>query len=220
MWSMIAFHDVEELAPPRRLEIGDGAFEQVPGIVHLVVVAQVGPAVFRLALDVPAVEIAVGKLRLFEVVDDGVDLCLDLGIAAVMKGIARRLDPFADIGIPEDLGREAMLVARDRQLRHRLGQLQRFEHVVGFELAVLARHRMRQNRIKPLPPEGAGQPDVCEVDRRVFTHDVFPRRTSAVPATGRVVGRRSLPSRHVERRKSVEAPESHRRRRPSDEASV
>ena len=96
----IALHHVDEPALAGRAKIGDRAFEQVAGVVELVTVAQVRPAVLGLALVVPAVQIAVGRLRPCEVVDDGVDLRLDVGIAPVAergssrpRSICRRPSP-------------------------------------------------------------------------------------------------------------------------------
>ena len=62
----VAKHDVEQAAAAGRLEIGDRAFQHMAGAIELVVVAEVRPALVDLAPDVPAVQIAVGKLRLRE----------------------------------------------------------------------------------------------------------------------------------------------------------
>ena len=67
------------------------------GVVEFVVVAQVRPALVGLALVVPAVQVAVGRLRPGEVVDDRVDLRFDFRIAPMRQRVARRLDPFADV---------------------------------------------------------------------------------------------------------------------------
>src|SRR6185312_12347873 len=79
----VAQHDVEEAAPAGRLAIGDGALQQVPGAVELMIVAQVGPALVRLAPEIPAIEIAVRRLRPFQAIDDRLNLLLDAGIAPV-----------------------------------------------------------------------------------------------------------------------------------------
>ena len=115
----IALQNVEQPASARRQEIGDAALEQMAEIVEFVVVAQIGPALVRLALQVPAIEIAVRRLRLFEVVDDPLDLGFDIGVAPVRQRVGRRLDPFADVGIPEHLDGEIVLVARKAQRRRR-----------------------------------------------------------------------------------------------------
>src|SRR6185312_10566627 len=91
----VALHDAEPAPATGGLEIGNGALEHVAGVVELVVVAEVGPAVLGLAVEIPAVEIAVGLLRLFEIVDDGLDLGFDVGVAAVAQRVAGRLDPLA-----------------------------------------------------------------------------------------------------------------------------
>ncbi len=140
----IALEDGEQPAPAGRQEIGDAAFEQMAEIVELVIVAQVGPAVLRLALQVPAIEIAVRRLRLFEVVDDLLDLRLDVGVAPVRQRVGCRLDPFADVGIPEHLDGEIMVVAREAQGRRRVGQRQRFQDAVLAELDMLAGDGARQ----------------------------------------------------------------------------
>ena len=114
----IALHDVEQLAPSGGSKVGDGAFEQMSGVVELVVVAQVRPALLRFAPVVPAVEIAVGRLGAREVVDDGVDLRLDVGVAPMGKRVSSRLDPLADIRIPEHLHGEVMAVPRNRERRN------------------------------------------------------------------------------------------------------
>ena len=109
----VALHDIEQLAPSRGPKVSDRPLEQVPGVVKLVVVAQVGPALLGLAPVVPAVEIAVGRLRAREVVYDGVDFRFDVGIAPMGEGVACRLDPLADVRVPEDLRAEAVAVAWD-----------------------------------------------------------------------------------------------------------
>ena len=159
----IALEDVEQPAPAGRQEIGDGAFEQMAEIVELVIVAQVGPALLRLALQIPAIEIAVRRLRLFQVVDDLLDLGLDVGVAPVRQRVGRRLDPFADIGVPEHLDGEIVLVAREAQRRRRVGQRQRFQDAVLAELDVLAGNGARQHRLQPLAPELAFEIDVDEI---------------------------------------------------------
>ena len=75
----IAEHDVEQAAPAGRLEIGNRAFEHVAGAIELVIVAEVGPALVDLAPDIPAVQIAVRKLRLGKVFGDRIDLRFDAG---------------------------------------------------------------------------------------------------------------------------------------------
>ena len=139
----IAFHDVEEAPPTGGAEVGDRPFKQMAGVVKLVVVAQVGPALVRFAAVVPAIEIAVGRLGACEIVDDRVDLRFDVGVAPVRQRVARRLDPFADVGVPEHLHGEVVFVARDRQRRNGLGELQRVENSRLVELGVLARNRAR-----------------------------------------------------------------------------
>ena len=134
-------------------EVGDAAFEQVAEVVELVVVAEVGPALVGLAAEIPAVQVAVRRLRAFEVVDDRLDLRLDVGVAAVRQGVGRGLDPLADVGVPEDLHREVVLVAREAQRRRRVGQRQRLEDAVGGELGVLARDGAGQHGLEPLAPE-------------------------------------------------------------------
>ena len=148
-----AFHDVEEAPPPGRPEVGDRAFEQVAGVVEFVVVAQVRPALVGLALVVPAVEVAVGRLRPREIVDDRVNLGFDVLIAPVRQGVARRFDPLADVRVPEDLHGEAMRVARNGERGNGLRQLQRFEDADLLELGVLGRNRALEDCLDPLAPE-------------------------------------------------------------------
>src|SRR5580692_7916719 len=105
----VVLHDVEPSATTRRSEVSDRALEQMPCVVELVVVAQVGPTLVRLAAVVPAVEIAVRTLRFGEILYDGVDLCFDRLVAPVRKRVARRLDPLADVRVPEHLDGEPML---------------------------------------------------------------------------------------------------------------
>jgi len=71
---------------------------------------------------VPAVEIAVWALRLGEVLDDRVDLAFDRLVAPVGERVTRRLDPLADVGVPEHLHGEAVVIERDRKRRRRLWQ--------------------------------------------------------------------------------------------------
>src|ERR1700727_1899370 len=115
----VTLHDVEQLASSGGAKVGDGAFEQMPRIIEFVVVAQVRPTLFGLAPVVPAVEIAVGRLGAREIVDDGVDLRLDVGVSLMGERITRRLDPLADIRIPEHLHGEVMAVPRDCERRSR-----------------------------------------------------------------------------------------------------
>src|SRR5271154_1738394 len=84
----IALHDVKHPPASGRAEVGDGAFEHMSGVVELVVVAQVRPALLGLAPVVPAVEIAVGRLGACEIVDDGVNLRLDLGVTPMGKSVS------------------------------------------------------------------------------------------------------------------------------------
>jgi len=72
-----------------------------------VIVAQVRPALARLAANVPAIQIAVGKLRLCKILDDCIDLRLYIGVTASRQRIATGFDPLANIGVPEDPGRSA-----------------------------------------------------------------------------------------------------------------
>src|SRR5262245_19869314 len=60
----VAQHDIEQAPPAGDLEIGYGAFEHVTCAIKLVIVSEVGPALVGFPADVPAVEIAVGQLRL------------------------------------------------------------------------------------------------------------------------------------------------------------
>ena len=84
----VPLHDVEEAAAAGDAEVGDRAFQQMAGVVKLVIVAQVGPALVRLAAVVPAIEIAVRRLRLGEVIDDRVDLGFDVGIAPMRESVS------------------------------------------------------------------------------------------------------------------------------------
>ena len=188
----VALHHVEHLAAAGGLEVGDRAFEQVAAVVELVVVAEVGPAVAGLVGDVPEVEVAVGELGGGELVDDVVDLGLDGFVAAVVKGVGRRLDPLADVGIPEDLGGEAVRPARDAERARRVGRHQRLEQALGLELGVLAGDGAGEHRVEPLAPEGAGQGDAGEVDRGEASHQGVPSRVE-LSRTARVQGRRSVP---------------------------
>src|SRR6202020_847227 len=172
----VALHDVEQPASASRAKVGDRAFEQVPGVVELVVVAQVRPALLGLTPVVPAVEIAVGRLGAREIVDDDVDLCLDVGIALMRERVTRRLDPLADIRVPEHLHGEVMAVPRDCERRNRLRQPERIEDAYLFELRVLARNRVLEHGLEPLAPERTGDADIRKRDRGVgaLAHDRFP----------------------------------------------
>src|SRR5580693_1127377 len=87
----VTLHDVEHLASSGGAKVGDGAFEQMARVIELVVVAQVRPALLRFAPVVPAVEIAVGRLGAREIVDEGVNLCLDVGVSPMGKRVSSRL---------------------------------------------------------------------------------------------------------------------------------
>ncbi len=100
----VAFHHLHQPVTASRTQVGDCAFQKVAEVVQFVVVAQVRPAVLRLALQIPAIEITIRFLGLFQIVDDRLDLCLDHRVAAVGKGVGGGLDPFADVAVPEDLG--------------------------------------------------------------------------------------------------------------------
>src|SRR5271166_6952435 len=157
----------------RRPEVGDRAFEQVAGVVEFVVVAQVRPALVGLALVVPAIEVAVGRLRPREIVDDRVNLGFDVLIAPVRQGVTRRFDPLADVRVPENLHGEAMRVARNGERGNGLRQLQRLEDADLLELGVLARNRALEDCLYPLAPELAGDPDFRERHRGIgaLCHD-------------------------------------------------
>ncbi len=164
----VTLHDVEPAPAAGGLEIGDRAFEHVAGVVELVVVAQVGPAVLGLAVEIPAVEVAVGGLGRLEIVDDGLDAGFDRGVAAMRQRVARRLDPFADVGIPEHLHGKTVGVARKAQRRWRLRQLQGTEIAVLGQLLVLARDGRAQHGLEALLPEVAFEPDIDEAQRGVL----------------------------------------------------
>ena len=169
----VALHHVEQPPPPGCAKISDRAFEQMSGVVELVVVAEVRPALFRLAAVVPAVEIAVGRLGSRKIVDDRVDLPLDVGIAPVGKGVARRLDPLAHVRIPEHLHGETVAVSRDFQRRNGLRQFERLQNAGLLEFRMLAQDRAAEHDLEPLSPEGAGDANVGERRRRICTlsHD-------------------------------------------------
>ena len=163
----VALHDVEEAAAAGDAEVGDRAFEQMAGVVELVIVAQVGPALVRLAAVVPAIEIAVGRLRLGEVVDDRVDLGLDVGIAPVRKRVAA-----ASIHLPTSESQNTCTV-KPWLLRGILsggtgfGSFSEFEDADFRELGVLARDGALEHNLEPLAPERAGEPYLSERDRGI-----------------------------------------------------
>src|SRR5208282_5609731 len=163
----VSLHDVEEAAAAGDAEVGDRAFQEVAGVVKLMIVAQVGPALPRLAAVVPAVEIAVGRLRRREVLDDRVDFGLDVGIAPMRERVSSRLDPFADVRVPEHLHGEAVVVARHFERRDGLRQFQRFEDADFRKFGVLARNGALEHDLQPLAPERAGEPDFRERDRGI-----------------------------------------------------
>src|ERR1700722_5715947 len=172
----VTLHDVEHLASPGGAKVGDGAFEQMARVIELVVVAQVRPALLRLAPVVPAVEIAEGRLGAREIVDDGVNLRLDVGVAPMGKRVSSRLDPLADIRVPEHLHGKVMAVPRDHERGNRLRQFKRIEDAHLFELLVLARNRVLEHGLEPLAPERAGDADIRKRDRGIgaLAHDCFP----------------------------------------------
>ena len=166
----IALHDVEPAATAGGLEVSDGAFQHVAGIVELVVVAQVAPALFGFTPEIPAVEVTVGRLGALEIVDDGLDPGLDVGVAAVAQRIGGGLDPLADVAVPEHLHGEAVGMARKAQGRRRVGQLQRIQQPVFAELPVLAGNGAGENGVEPLLPEIAFKADVDKADRVILAH--------------------------------------------------
>ena len=97
----LAGHDVEQTALAGRLKVGDGSFHQMPGAIHLVRVAQVGPALARIdALEV-TVDIPAWVLQPGVPGNDGVEIGLQRGIGMGRQRQAGRLDPFGVVGIPE-----------------------------------------------------------------------------------------------------------------------
>jgi 2Fe-2S ferredoxin len=166
-----ALHDVQEASPSGRSIVSDRAFEQMSGVVKLVVVAQIGPSLLGLAPVVPAVQVAVRGLRLGEVGDDRVDFGFDIRVAPQRERVARRLDPFAHVRVPEDLHREPMGVSRNGQRRDGLRQLQRAEDADLRKLGVLARNGAGENDLEPLSPEGACDADVRERHGGIFAFD-------------------------------------------------
>src|ERR1700733_13094216 len=169
-------HDVEQLASSGGAKVGDGAFGQMPTVIEPVVAPQVRPALLGLAPVVPAVEIAVARLGAREIFDDGVDLRLDVGVSLMRERVTRRLDPLADIRVPEHLHGEVMAIPRDCERRNRLRQLERIEDAHLFELRVLARNRVLEHGLEPLAPERGGDADIRKRDRGIgaLAHDCFP----------------------------------------------
>src|SRR5262249_49755821 len=135
------------------LEISHRPLEHVAGAIELVIVAEIAPALVDLATDIPAVQIAVRKLSLGEVLDDRVDLGLDSFVTPMREGIARRLDPFAYVGIPEDLRGEIMAVPGKAKRRRGLRNLERLEIPVIPQPLILAGNRLGEHGVEPLAPE-------------------------------------------------------------------
>ena len=149
---------------------------------------------------VPAVQIAVGRLGAGEIVDDGVDLRLDVSIAPMGEGVARRLDPLADIGVPEHLHGEAVAVARDRQRRDGLRQLERIEDARPPRASRAGSGWCAQHDFEPLAPEGPVMRDIGERNRGIVASLIVasrfcPRRSRAAESrTTSEHGSRRTPS--------------------------
>ena len=146
----------------------------------------------RARAEIPAVEVAVRRLRAFEVVDDRLDLRLDVVVAAVRQRVGRGLDPLADVGVPEHLHGEVVLVAREAQRRRRVGQRQGVEDAVGCELGVLARDGAGQHGLEPLAPELALDLHIDEPHRPELAHVPIPSPTDDCRTTSEH-GRRATP---------------------------
>ncbi len=100
----VAAEGVEQLALAGGLEVGDGAFDQVAGAVHLVPVAQVLPAHVGLDVDKVGVEVAVGLLGRDDLVDHVVDHGLEFGVRVCRQRVGGRLDPLGRVRVAEDQG--------------------------------------------------------------------------------------------------------------------
>ena len=210
----IPLQDVEQAAPAGGEVVGDAALEQVAEVVELVVVAEVGPALVGLALEVPAVQITVRRLGPLEIVDDGLDLRLYSLVASVRERVGGGLDPFADVGVPEHLDGEVVLVAREAQRRRRVGELQRVEDSVLGKLDVLAGDGPGQDGLEAFAPEIALEMDIDETDRLKLAHPFLlhtSNRTTAAPPASRAGDGRRWHDRRRSSRAAVRPPRARAR---------
>ena len=169
----ITQHDIQKLASPRGLEIGDCPLKHVPGAIELMIVAQIGPAFFRLAPEIPAIEIAVVQLRQSKLLNNQINLVFNILVAPVRKGIARSFNPFADIRVPENLRREVMMITRESERRHGLGQIERGDDVVLHHFFKLTRNGFRQHSFQPFGPKPPFKGYGRKINRIELTQNIF-----------------------------------------------
>ncbi|KJR89790.1 uncharacterized protein SPSK_05984 [Sporothrix schenckii 1099-18] len=77
--------------------------DQMAGVVQLVHVSQIGPALARRDHGVVDVEVAVRLLRAADHLDQRLDGGVDLGVVRVGQGVAGRLDPLGAVAVPEQV---------------------------------------------------------------------------------------------------------------------
>src|SRR5262249_22453264 len=95
----IASHRVEQGVLAGGLRVGHCCLDEMAGAIKLVPVAQFRPPPRRLPALEEAVEVTVGLLRLGDPRNDVVDAGIELGVGMHGERIARRLDPFGNVGI-------------------------------------------------------------------------------------------------------------------------
>ena len=139
---------------------------------------------------------AVRRLRSDEIVDNSFDLQFDVGVAPVRQRVARRLDPLADVGVPEHLHREAVRVPRISQRQRATGnysksRIRRRRSARNRTLSTTSR-RSRQNA----PVTLTSAKDAAEYERPFISNSHLECRRPA-PHKSRTIsehGRRRTPA--------------------------
>lgn len=124
----ITAHDIEKLALAGCLKISDRSFNQMPGAIEFMMVAQVGPSAIRLDALEPGVQVTVLILHLSVHVDDLVDTGFELRVLPPIERIGHRLDRLAEIRVPEHLRGAAPGLDRDDDAGARLAGVDGIKH--------------------------------------------------------------------------------------------
>ena len=158
----ITLHDIKPASATSRQKIGNSTFQHVPGVIEFMIITQIGPALVKLAADVPEVQVSIRQLRLLKLINNGFNLAFDFGIAPMGQAIACGFNPFANIGIPEHLHSKIVLIARKPERWRRLLEFKRLKNFIFTKLFMLAGNGRAENCIQPLLPKCALKFDVVE----------------------------------------------------------
>jgi len=166
--------DIQEGGSAGGLVVRDGRFEQVPGAIEFVPVAQVRPSPAGVLDDEMAVEVAVGLLRGGEQADDVLQLPFERGVGVGGERVGHRFQRFVEVRVHEH--RAAVAVGRAPG-----GQPDVFEVARLFEFLEAEGDADQPVRFTPRRPERVLEGDLCERHRLEFEQPGF---VSGGPGSG------------------------------------